>query len=96
MCLVFPSAFRNRMFVAERIHSQFCYMFLVMSKPSMCASEALAHVVNNKLSVITATCDLLLEHATDPKVVTWLRAIQTAATALGDEFKKPLNRGQGA
>jgi hypothetical protein len=69
----------------------------VMNRPSTCASEcALAHVVNNKLGIITATCDLLLERATDPAVVAWLRVIETAAKALADEFNKPLSRTQGA
>ncbi|MFZ1917386.1 MAG: hypothetical protein WAU58_07430 [Terriglobales bacterium] len=70
---------------------------LVMNKPSICASEcALAHVVNNKLSVVIAMCDRLAEHATDPEVVAGLRVIHMAAEALADEFNKPLSRSTGA
>lgn len=73
--------------------SKFCYTFLVMNRPS---KSALVHVVNNKLNVIIATCDLLFQRATDPEVVARVHVIHTAAQALADEFNKPLSRSTGA
>lgn len=68
-----------------------------MEKPPICAGEcALAHVVNNKLSVIMAMCDRLAEHATDAEVVAGLRVIHMAAEALADEFNRPMRRSTGA
>jgi len=76
---------------------QFLLYVPVMNKLPICASEcALAHVVNNKLSVVLAMCDRLSEHTTDQEVLAGLRVIHMAAQALADEFNKPLRRGQGA
>ena len=58
---------------------------------------ALAHVVNNKLKVILAACDLLSEGTTDdPLALARLQRIRDAAKALADEFNKPLSPGTGA
>jgi len=68
-----------------------------MERAPICASEcALAHVVNNKLSVIIAMCDRLAEHATDAEVAAGLRVIHMAAEALADELNKPMSRSTGA
>ena len=69
-----------------------------MNRPTICAAEcALAHVVNNKLNVILATCDLLSGCATDdPLALARLQRIRDAVKALADEFNKPLSRSQGA
>lgn len=56
----------------------------------------LAHLVNNQLSIIMATCELLLRHANNPEVVAGLRMILKAAWVMGDEFNKPRSQGQGA
>ena len=91
------SVFRNRRFIAEPTRSRFCYMFLAMNRQSNCASECeLAHLANNKLSVIIGMCDRIFEQTTDPQVVAGLRVIHMAAQALADEFNKSLRRGQGA
>ena len=52
----------------------------------------LAHVADNKLSVIMAMCDKLREQAADPQVVEGLLVIHMAAQALANEFKKPVSR----
>jgi hypothetical protein len=68
-----------------------------MNKPPICASEcALAHVANNKLSVIMGMCDRLFQNATDPEVLAGLRVIHMAAQALADEFNKPSSQSAGA
>jgi hypothetical protein len=91
------SVFRNRMFVVILARSQFCYTFWGMNRPSSCAIECeLAHLANNKLSVIIGMCDRIFEQTNDPQVIAGLRVIHMAAQALADEFNKPLRRGQGA
>ena len=77
--------------------SRFPYMFWDMNRPSSCASEcALAHLANNKLSVIMGMCDRLFQQTTDPQVATGLRVIHMAAQALADEFNKPMSHSTGA
>lgn len=50
---------------------------------------AWGHDLRNKLAIIMGTCELLLEHETDPETSALLLQIRQAAKEMGDAFQNP-------
>ena len=76
--------------VTEAEHTPFCDKFLVMDgAPMSDRNGAWGHALRNKLAIIMGTCELLLEHETDPETSALLLQIRQAAKEMGDAFQNP-------